>query len=308
MISWEDFVAGWIGGSCAVLATHPLDTIRIRMQTNSDAYRSTLSCFKKILKNESPLTFYKGMLGPLIGAGLQNSIVYCVNASVLKYSNNDQAVSPNSWSFFKWLMISSGCAGIGQTIITCPMELVKIRLQVDPSMSKPHSQADGPLKVQSFKRLSKFTSVLKSKNLEAYKGTFRYCHHLWTQKGFFGFYKGYISTIIRDIPGYQSYFFVYTYSNYYLSQNCNFSVSLSQLLAGGMASTISWTFIYPFDVIKSKMQASENQTTMEIVKTIIKSRKIRTLFQGLGPTVIRGFPQGAVSFFVYEKSLEFMSK
>uniref|UniRef100_A0A671M493 Solute carrier family 25 member 20 n=1 Tax=Sinocyclocheilus anshuiensis TaxID=1608454 RepID=A0A671M493_9TELE len=70
----KNFFAGGFGGVCLVFAGHPLDTIKVRLQTQpkpgpgeSALYRGTLDCFKKTLAKEGLLGLYKGMAAPIIG-------------------------------------------------------------------------------------------------------------------------------------------------------------------------------------------------------------------------------------------------
>lgn len=60
----KEFLAGGFGGCCLVLSGHPLDTIKVRLQTMPDVkpgqaplYNGTMDCAKKIVANEVKLTF-----------------------------------------------------------------------------------------------------------------------------------------------------------------------------------------------------------------------------------------------------------
>ena len=68
---------------------------------------------------------------------------------------------------------------------------------------------------------------------------------------------------------------------------------------------IAWTSTFPFDVIKSRMQADGNNGVFlykGVVDCVVQSYKtsgIRSFFSGLGPTLLRAFPTNAVIFSVY---------
>ncbi|XP_026189500.1 mitochondrial carnitine/acylcarnitine carrier protein isoform X2 [Mastacembelus armatus] len=70
----KNFVAGGVGGACLLLTGHPLDTIKVRLQTQPKAscthnmhYAGTYDCFRKTVSKEGILGLYKGMGVPLAG-------------------------------------------------------------------------------------------------------------------------------------------------------------------------------------------------------------------------------------------------
>ena len=68
---------------------------------------------------------------------------------------------------------------------------------------------------------------------------------------------------------------------------------------------ISWASTFPFDVVKSRMQADGNGGTFLYKGAIdcfvqnYKASGLRGLYSGLGPTLLRAFPTNAVIFYVY---------
>jgi len=70
----KDFIAGGFGGACLVIVGHPLDTIKVRLQTmprpgpgEKPLYKGTFDVAKKTIAREGPLGLYRGMAAPLIG-------------------------------------------------------------------------------------------------------------------------------------------------------------------------------------------------------------------------------------------------
>ncbi|KAK2585527.1 hypothetical protein KPH14_010169 [Odynerus spinipes] len=68
------FLSGGFGGICTVIAGHPLDTIKVRLQTmplvgpnEKPLYTGTFDCAKKTITKEGIRGLYKGMGAPLIG-------------------------------------------------------------------------------------------------------------------------------------------------------------------------------------------------------------------------------------------------
>ena len=70
----KNLIAGGFGGMCLVASGHPLDTIKVRLQTmakpepgKAPMYTGTYDCFKKIITKEGFSGLYRGMAAPLIG-------------------------------------------------------------------------------------------------------------------------------------------------------------------------------------------------------------------------------------------------
>ncbi|KAJ2556610.1 carnitine transporter, partial [Coemansia sp. RSA 1933] len=63
----KSFLSGGFGGMCLVAAGHPLDLLKVRMQTSTE-YKNTLDCFRKTLAENGVRGMYRGMAAPLVGA------------------------------------------------------------------------------------------------------------------------------------------------------------------------------------------------------------------------------------------------
>lgn len=114
-----DFVAGCIGGCAAIIAGHPLDTLKVHIQSGRG---SALQCVRALLKGGTLSTAYKGVGAPLGGIGVMNAIVFGT------YGNTRRAL-PNPDSLVSHA-IAGGTAGLLQSLACGPVELVKTRQQL----------------------------------------------------------------------------------------------------------------------------------------------------------------------------------
>jgi len=74
-----------------------------------------------------------------------------------------------------------------------------------------------------------------------------------------------------------------------------------QIMAGGTAGAMSWASIYPVDVVKTRMQAtSQFSSVRTCITTMLQKEGVAAFFQGLTPCLVRSFPVNATVFFVYE--------
>ncbi|KAK6943561.1 Mitochondrial substrate/solute carrier [Dillenia turbinata] len=80
--------AGLGAGFFAVCIGSPVDVVKSRMMGDSTAYKNTLDCFVKTLKNEGPLAFYKGFLPNFGRLGSWNVIMFLTLEQAKKFVKN----------------------------------------------------------------------------------------------------------------------------------------------------------------------------------------------------------------------------
>jgi solute carrier family 25 carnitine/acylcarnitine transporter 20/29 len=129
-------------------------------------------------------------------------------------------------------------------------------------------------------------------------------------EGFFGLFRGWNATVLREAPSIGIYFCSYKYSKAFLTQiqGLKEANDASIMLAGGIAGALSWTTVYPFDVIKSTIQSSsgENRSIIQTARLLYQRHGNSVFFRGLGTTIVRAFPVNASTFFCYEKLKHFL--
>ncbi|XP_032515416.2 mitochondrial basic amino acids transporter-like [Danaus plexippus] len=114
-----DFIAGCIGGCAGIIAGHPLDTLKVHIQSGRG---SALECTKALLKGGTLSTAYRGVGAPLGGIAVINSLVFGV------YGNTRRSLPyPDSLLSHG---VAGGIAGFIQSFACAPVELVKTRQQL----------------------------------------------------------------------------------------------------------------------------------------------------------------------------------
>lgn len=263
-----DFAAGCLGGCAGVLVGYPFDTVKVHLQTQdyrNPLYKGTLDCFRKIIAKESVRGLYRGMSSPMAGVAAVNAIVFGVYGNVQRHAANPDSL----YSHF----LAGSAAGLAQSLICSPMELIKTRLQLQENLPKG-----------AFK----------------YKGPMDCSRHIWKTEGYRGLFRGLGITAARDMPGFSSYFVAYELMVRSVANPSPFVI----LMAGGLAGTISWLFTFPIDVVKSRLQAdgmSGKPLYNGIVDCLRKSHAeegLAFLSRGLASTLLRAFPMNAVCFLV----------
>ncbi|EEB15076.1 mitochondrial carnitine/acylcarnitine carrier protein CACL, putative [Pediculus humanus corporis] len=266
-----DFVAGCFGGCAGILVGHPLDTIKIRIQTQdykNPQYRGTIHCFKKVIEKESLSGLYKGISSPLAGVAVINAIVFGVYGTVQKNLTEPESL--------KSCFASGAVAGLVQSFICSPMELVKSRTQIQES--------------------------------KIITGPFQTFRDIYRKQGLKGIFKGLNITFLREGLGFGIYFSTYEWLT---RNNDSKPISTLHLLgAGGTAGAASWMFTYPLDVIKSRIQIDgmsgnkQYQNSFDCLIKSVRTEGLRFLFRGLSPTLIRAFPSNAATWAVVSWIME----
>lgn len=155
-------------GCAGLLVGYPFDTVKVHLQTQdfkNPLYRGTYDCLKKIIKKDSVGGLYRGISSPLASISVLNAIVFGVYGNVQRRTNDPNSLMAHFWA--------GSAAGLSQTLICSPMELVKSRLQIQNNIP----------------------------NAIQHKHPFSCLRHIWKNEGTRGVFKGFGITVARDVPG-----------------------------------------------------------------------------------------------------------
>ncbi|XP_060793086.1 mitochondrial carnitine/acylcarnitine carrier protein [Neoarius graeffei] len=280
----KNFMAGGVGGTCLLFAGHPLDTIKVRLQTQPKAsgpqhvlYTGTLDCFRKTLSKEGVLGLYKGMGAPLAGVAPMMAISFFGFGLGKQLLQSDPSVPITSTQTF----LAGMLAGVFTTVIVAPGERIKCLLQV-----------------QTISRQLKYTGPVDC----AVK--------LYKQQGIRSVYKGTVLTLIRDVPSSGLYFLTYEYLKNVLTPEGESVDRLSTpriLLAGGTAGIVNWAIALPPDVLKSNFQTAADgrySGLVDVLRTLLREEGAGALYKGLSAVMLRAFPANAACFLGFEVALK----
>ncbi|XP_064377172.1 solute carrier family 25 member 48 isoform X4 [Dromaius novaehollandiae] len=180
------------------------------------------------------------MAFPLASIAVYSSVVFGVFSntqrllSQLRYGDAARAPALPD------MALASAVAGFVSVGIGTPVDLVKIRLQMQ---TQPSLQANVRLKptVPGF---------------PVYRGPIHCFRTVLQKEGIAGIYRGAGAMLLRDVPGYCLYFIPYAFFCGWITPDGCISPNPSSVwLAGGVAGAISWGTATPMDVVKSRLQA-----------------------------------------------------
>ncbi|EED79696.1 predicted protein, partial [Postia placenta Mad-698-R] len=172
-----NFVQGGFAGAFGATIVYPIDLVKTRSVVGQLLYKNSLDCVKKVFRNEGFVGFYRGLGPQLIGVAPEKAIKLTVNDFV-----RSRAMDPETGRIkLFWELVAGGTAGGCQVIFTNPLEIVKIRLQIQGEAAKLEGAAP--------------------------KGA----AHIIRQLGLLGLYKGASACLLRDIPFSAIYFPAYSH-------------------------------------------------------------------------------------------------
>ncbi|KAK0161166.1 hypothetical protein PV327_009668 [Microctonus hyperodae] len=277
------FLSGGVGGVFTVVIGHPLDTIKVRLQTTAvgpnalPIYNGTWDCAKKTVSKEGVRGLFKGMGAPLTGVAPIFAISFLGFGvgKQLQQSNENEKLSAGQ------LFLAGGFSGICTTIVMAPGERIKCLLQIQ------HAQ-----------------------ETTKYNGPVDCIKQLYKQGGLRSIYKGTVATLARDIPASGMYFMTYEMLQRLLAEENKKLSLLTTIFAGGCAGIANWIVGMPPDVVKSRLQTAPEGTyrgIKDVFTKLIAQEGVRGFYKGFVPVMLRAFPANAACFLGFELTLNVLN-
>ncbi|EGD90027.1 hypothetical protein H112_02501 [Trichophyton rubrum D6] len=282
--SVHHFALGSIAGAFGAFMVYPIDLVKTRMQNQRSArvgekmYMNSLDCAKKVVRNEGVLGLYSGVIPQLIGVAPEKAIKLTVNDLVRGFFADKDKGGKIWWPHE---VIAGGSAGACQVVFTNPLEIVKIRLQIQGEIAKNVNETAAPRR----------SAMWIVKNL-----------------GLMGLYKGASACLLRDVPFSAIYFPTYSHlKTDFFGESPTKKLGVIQLLtAGAIAGMPAAYLTTPCDVIKTRLQveARKGETKYTSLRhcaaTIMKEEGFKAFFKGGPARILRSSPQFGFTLAAYE--------
>ncbi|XP_037934323.1 congested-like trachea protein [Teleopsis dalmanni] len=282
-------VTGGFGGICNVLSGHPLDTIKVRLQTmpkpnpgEPPLYAGTWDCAKKTIQREGPLGLYKGMSAPL--TGVVPIFAMCFAGYAL--GKRLQQTDANTKLTYTQIFIAGGFSGVFSAFVMAPGDRIKSLLQIQ--------QGSG--------------------GEQKYNGLFDCAIKLYKEDGIRSVYKGLCATLLRDIPANGTYFLTYEIISEMLTKkigdDTTSKVAAISIISGGASGMTYWILGLPADVLKTRVQTAPPGKYPHGVRSafpdLLKNDGPLALYRGMTPIMLRSFPANGACFLGIEMMNKFL--
>ena len=290
----EHFLLGAVAGGIGAAAVYPIDLVKTRIQNQrapgaggvaAPQYSGALDVLKQVISKEGPIGLYRGLLPQLVGVAPEKAIKLTVNDMLREAFTNKDKVGADGQDIYLPLEILAGAgAGASQVLFTNPLEITKIRLQVQGETTSLYKAAGKiPPPEQSIFQIIR-------------------------ELGFAGLYKGAAACLCRDVPFSAIYFPSYAAVKRTMVDERNGEELKPHhlLVAGAIAGIPAASLVTPFDVIKTRLQVKsrEGETMYRGIRDaatrIYREEGFKALYKGAFMRVIRSSPQFGVTLMAYE--------
>jgi len=295
---WQDLVAGTAAGVSQIVVGHPFDTIKVKMQSGGAASGGAMDALRHTVRTEGARAgLFRGMGAPLASVAAVNALLFTVRGQVEKALAHEDGTPLNHWDQMK----VGAVAGSAVSLISCPTELIKCRLQAqDQGNATPvrekANQANGAFKGTVASR-SFSASATAGAETVLYKGPIDVAR----RTGWKGLYRGYGATLLREVPGSALMLASYASALDSLEAQGGIVQKTAPLLAGALGGAVYWSITYPVDFIKSKVQTDMSyRNARECALKVFEAKGVPGFFRGFSPCFLRSLPANGATFVAYE--------
>lgn len=286
----KEVVSGLSAGFIVTMTTHPLDVLKVRLQLDTTS-RSQAESYKQISRSmrqaatvnghlsyqKMVANLYRGISPNIIGNTLAWSLYFSLyrfykdlTFKALNTERLDNRAIDSYLSSHHYL-ISAYAAGLTTSLMTNPIWVLKTRML---STAKTHSGA--------------------------YQSLADGIHRIFKEEGFKGFWKGLTPSLFGVLQS-SIQFSIYDTLKQQFFAGQDLTLWQSIYLSAG-SKTVSNVSLYPFQLVKSRLQSYGNTLTMTQAFAFTYQRHgIKGFYKGLIPNVLRVLPLTCITFGCYEQ-------
>eukprot|EP00010_Vexillifera_abyssalis_P006490 CAMPEP_0201545624 /NCGR_PEP_ID=MMETSP0173_2-20130828/2078_1 /ASSEMBLY_ACC=CAM_ASM_000268 /TAXON_ID=218659 /ORGANISM="Vexillifera sp., Strain DIVA3 564/2" /LENGTH=318 /DNA_ID=CAMNT_0047954067 /DNA_START=41 /DNA_END=997 /DNA_ORIENTATION=- len=286
-------VVGFTAGAVGQLSIYPADTVKTRLQAQARSgrvmYAGNFDCLRQIIRTEGFFSLYRGVTSVALLTSPEKALKLGANdffrhkfkewglienferTSDQREADGSGRIVEDERLTYSAEMLAGAGAGFTQMVITCPMEIVKIQLQMEGQ--KHAKQSKGVMGVAK-------------------------------ELGLRGLYKGATSTWLRDVPFSLIYFpLFHRWKAYAKEQTSDGQLSpLQRFVIPTGAGLVAATFVTPMDVVKTRMQAPDCPYTgnLNCIQQTWRHEGFRAFWIGLPARILTRGPQFGITLLCYE--------
>ncbi|EDV27332.1 Mitochondrial dicarboxylate carrier [Trichoplax sp. H2] len=268
---WYD---GGIAGSIAVCFTHPLDLIKVHLQTQESVATGASNMAISIVKTQGSRALYNGLT-----ASIARQLSYTTTRfGVFEALKKRIQKSPDEPISFTQKMLLGAAGGTIGGIVGNPPDLINVRMQNDVKLP-----------------------VDQRRN---YKNFFDGMKRITAEEGALTLFNGVSMTIMRSVLMTVAQAAVYYQSKENLIGTGYFKDNLiTHFTASFISGTVATAATQPFDVLKTRLQNAEHGQYKNFLDCAVKTAKLgpKAFYKGYIPAWTRIGPHTILLFVFIEQ-------
>tara|TARA_B100002049_G_C16077276_1_gene375629 strand:+ start:620 stop:1450 length:831 start_codon:yes stop_codon:yes gene_type:complete len=262
-----DFVSGWIGGSLGILLTHPIDTVRVRMQYASQSPYSNIT-YRHVIQNIHRTIGIKGIFRGVLPPMALRGFSMALNRTGYNFGHSIKS-NNNVINKYSKIGLVGSFSGLCQSIGDAPLYILKCRAQ----------------------------TTGRKKMDESFSTYIKMAKEITRREGIRGWLNGFIPCSLCCMSSYAIFYPLY---EYFLTKDMNAG------LAGAISATICWPIALPFDTLRVRMQCQSYHVPLTKAVKQMWRQPISKWYIGMSATLVRAFPRYGICMGTIEYSKHFL--
>ncbi|GMI64594.1 hypothetical protein like AT3G51870 [Hibiscus trionum] len=264
------FSAGAVAGAIAKTLTAPLDRVKLLMQTHGvragqESAKKSIGFIEAIVligKDEGIKGYWKGNLPQVIRVVPYSAVqlfAYETYKNLFKGKDGELSVLGR--------LAAGACAGMTSTFITYPLDVLRLRLAVEPG----------------YRKMSEVALTMMR------------------EEGFASFYYGLGPSLISIAPYIAVNFCIFDLVKRALPEEYCQTTQASLLTAVASAAAATMT-CYPLDTVRRQMQmrGTPYKSVMEAFPGIIERDGVGGLYRGFVPNALKTLPNSSIRLTIFD--------
>lgn len=267
----------YLGGMASIGSvsfTHPLDTIKVQLQTQQKAKFGVVGMAGNMIKTSGFLSLYNGLSAAILRQATYSTVRFGV------YDIGKKAMAkPGKESPFYEKILIAGLAGGAGGIVGTPADLVNVRMQND--------------------------SKLPVEQRRNYKHCFEALYRIYRTEGYMRLHTGTVMASSRGMLMTVGQLAFYDEVKTQLLKTGYFEENvITHFTAAVSAASAATVITMPLDVLKTRLmnaKPGEYSGIFDCCKDIIKNSGPQGFFKGTTPAFIRLGPHTVITFLFLEQ-------
>lgn len=266
---------GGPAGAGAVLVTHPLDLLKVHLQTQKKPTKGLLATGVSVIKNDGVVGLYSG-----ISASVLRQLTYTTVRFGLYETISSKVLEGRTDALPFYEKLAIGCfSGFIGGIAGNPADMVNVRMQNDMRLPKE----------------------MRRNYSHAFNGLYR----VFIEDGFRTLFAGVSMTATRGLLITIGQVAVYDQTKQMLIGTGYFKDNVvTHLSSSIIAGTVATVMTQPFDVMKTRMmnaKPGEYSGVMDCARVLAKDGILGGFYRGFIPAWIRLGPQTILTWLILEQ-------